>query len=685
MNIIADESKLRSDAGASLLINKIKELNLDTDAILYYNFPFYKGETKNDLIQAHVLFISKLFGVIAFRCITDIRDFTSKEKIEIDSLDSHIFAKINKCESLRLGRRELKISITPIIFSNEDKIINEIQIIDSNNIKSHIEKNKKTVLNNEEYRDLIATIEGTSRLRQKKERNIDFNSTLLTKGRALSLIQEEQTVFDLEQKRAALNIIDSPQRIRGLAGSGKTIILTMKAALFHLQNPDSMILYTYFTKALYGQIKYLIEKYYRDFSDNMEPDWSKIEILHGWGGVSLKGVYYQTCMDNNITPISFNEAMFKNSKDPFDYICMELIKKNLNLRYDLTLIDEGQDFPKHFYQLSYKITKNRRLVWAYDDFQNIFDVEIQDEKDTFGKDSSEKPIVDFSTKENQLQDIVLHKCYRNPRNALIAAFSLGLGIYNDPVLQRLENNQHWQDLGFLVETGDSSENSQMIICRPEENSPINTNKDTKPSISIQKFYKFNDECDFIVNCIVNDIKDERLRPDDICVISLDQKNMKQYFVRIQYLLERRGLNVFNLLNVSNSNTYFSIENHITLSSINKAKGNEVGMVYITGVDSIFTNKNYIINRNKLFTAITRTKGWVMLTGMGDEMNSCINELQKLKDNDYKFVFTQPNKENTKTILRRMSEQQSLLNQIESLIEKTGLPFEEVIKLLNRSK
>ena len=46
--------------------------------------------------------------------------------------------------------------------------------------------------------------------------------------------------------------------------------------------------------------------------------------------------------------------------------------------YDSVIIDEGQDFNKYFYQVCYKITKNKRLVWAYDDFQNIFDVKIQD-------------------------------------------------------------------------------------------------------------------------------------------------------------------------------------------------------------------------------------------------------------------------------------------------------------------
>lgn len=56
----------------------------------------------------------------------------------------------------------------------------------------------------------------------------------------------------------------------------------MKAAQYHLAHPDEDILYTFYTKSLHGMIHSLIERFYRDFSDNQEPNWNKIHILHGW-------------------------------------------------------------------------------------------------------------------------------------------------------------------------------------------------------------------------------------------------------------------------------------------------------------------------------------------------------------------------------------------------------------------
>ena len=111
-------------------------------------------------------------------------------------------------------------------------------------------------------------------------------------------------------------------------------------------------------------------------------------------------------------------------------------------------------------------------MWAYDEFQDIFNTNLQDEKETFGKDKNGVYRIDFSRNENPNQDITLKCCYRNPRLVLIGAFSLGLGIYNKNVLQRLESNLHWESLGFRVEKGDCQvEGDEMVISRPVENTP----------------------------------------------------------------------------------------------------------------------------------------------------------------------------------------------------------------------
>lgn len=365
---------------------------------------------------------------------------------------------------------------------------------------------------------------------------------------------------------------------------------------------------------------------------------------------------------------------------PFEYVCSQLLDKNLNSKYDLTLIDEGQDFPKSFYRLCYKLSVNKKIVWAYDDFQNIFDVNLQDEKETFGKDDNGNYYVDFNKMTNPYRDIVLQVCYRNPRVALIFAFSLGLGIYNERVLQRLTDNDHWKSLGFVVEKGNSEVGSEMIVSRPKENSPSFMNEEYGFSVELKKYDSLENECEAIASLIVKDIREEGLNPEDICVICLDDRNIQTYYACMSQLLLQKGVRVYDLLHAAYTTTTFYQEGHVTLATLNKAKGNEAGMVYIMGVDKIFNDRNNVILRNRLFTAITRTKGWVVLSGE-DSIKYCYEEMKKLKDENLKLHFTQPSEESTRTIFGGSSKRQNQLNDIQRIIEELqneGLSFEDII-------
>ena len=76
-----------------------------------------------------------------------------------------------------------------------------------------------------------------------------------------------------------------------MAGSGKTVVLAMKAAQLHINNPEEKILYTFYTKSLYDQVKRLITRFYRMTQDH-DPNWENLHILHAWGGINQPGVYY---------------------------------------------------------------------------------------------------------------------------------------------------------------------------------------------------------------------------------------------------------------------------------------------------------------------------------------------------------------------------------------------------------
>ena len=684
MKLIADIEKLNRDQSARLLVNALGNL-VDEQTIIYYNFPLYRGDLQEELRQVEIMMISPLYGVVYFKCINTFRKLTDLEIEYVNDLYENIYGRLSKDAQFRKNRKELNVGLASVVVicdtsSKFDDSDSDFIYVSLSNLGKLLEVVRQETITDSVFKHLVTCVEGTRKVVQKRSRNvIKGKDGKRTKSEILNDIQNQEATFDIEQKKTALVTIEGPQRIRGLAGSGKTIVLTMKAALYHLQNPDEEILYTYYTKSLYGMIHGLIDRYYRDFSDNKEPNWNKIHILHGWGGAGVNGVYYQACLDNGVSPITFSSAVGHGMK-PFEYVCSQMLDKNIKPKYDLTLIDEGQDFPNSFYRLCYKLSVNKKIVWAYDDFQNIFDVNLQNEKETFGKDGKGNYYVDFNKMTNPYRDITLHVCYRNPRVALIFAFSLGLGIYNDRVLQRLTDNDHWKSLGFNVEKGDSSVGAEMVISRPVENSPSFMNEEYGFSVRLIKCKSLTEECEKIASMITADIQKEGLNPEDICVICLDDRNIRNYYSYMTQLLLDKGIRVYDLLNAAYTTTTFYQEGHVTLGTLNKAKGNEAGMVYIMGVDKIFNDRNNVIYRNRLFTAITRTKGWVVLSGEGS-IDYCKVEMDKLQEEGLRLHFNQPSEESTRTIFGGSAKRQNKVNDIQRMIqelENEGMSFEDII-------
>jgi superfamily I DNA and RNA helicase len=700
-----NETLVKKEPAARSLLTAFYQLDSKlkfTDSTIYHQFPIYPESDGISTIAANVIFMSREHGVFIFQCIecSQRENFNLGEyELKLAEVDRLIFSKILKeSPNLQKTRRSLKFDITPLIylnnFSGKPPQGKEFDIILNDNQLEKIISDSfiEGLLSRTEFRDLKASIEGSKAIPKHKDRKLDNSSDYKnSKGAILSAIENEIYNFDLEQKRAALFIVDGAQRIRGLAGSGKTVILAMKAAIIHLQNPDAIVLYTYYTKSLNDIVKNLITRFYRQFADR-DPNWDKILIMHAWGGRYIEGVYYNACKLNNIPSINLSEAKSKRPADPFDYVCEQLNQINLIKQYDYCLMDEAQDFPPNFYRICRKITKRNRVVWAYDDFQNILNIKLQNEKKTFGKGPDGNYYIDFSKKDEELQDIVLHKCYRNPRKILITAFSLGLGIYNKShngkyhMIQRLENNEHWESLGFNVEKGDSSDGSKMIIGRPENNNAIIKDKllDTEDIIKIYKADEFKDELDYIVESILEDLKKE-LNPEDISVICMDNLNVKVYFNYIEKRLNKEGIKSFNLLNVVSENKFFKVTDHVTLSTIYRAKGNESGSIYIAGIDSVFSAKDSLIERNKIFTAMTRSLGWVTLTGVGDFVDYCRTEVETLQANNYKLKFTQPSEKEVITIRQEIDKRQKLLNKIEriadDLVKESGVSKDEIVDQL----
>lgn len=89
---------------------------------------------------------------------------------------------------------------------------------------------------------------------------------------------------DAAQRAASMQLTPGLQRIRGLAGTGKTIVLCIKAAITHKRLENYKILYLFNTQSLYPQIQNLISRYYT-LEAKKNPDFENmLQVFHAWGG-----------------------------------------------------------------------------------------------------------------------------------------------------------------------------------------------------------------------------------------------------------------------------------------------------------------------------------------------------------------------------------------------------------------
>jgi superfamily I DNA and RNA helicase len=286
-------------------------------------------------------------------------------------------------------------------------------------------------------------------------------------------------------------------------------------------------------------------------------------------------------------------------------------------------------------RLALRLAVDKRLVIAYDVFQTIFDVETPTAATLFGTDGATEPHVEFE------EEIVLHKCYRNPREILVCAHAIGFGIYGPRTVQMLETKEHWEDFGYEVE-GDLVPGKKATVVRPKENSPssISDANTIDQIISSRVFEHPREEVEFVVSRIISDIKDQGVLPEDILVISADDRNASMYLDSIAYALHDAGIKTNNVQRGGYGVRDFQEEECVTLSTVYKAKGNEAYSVYLVGIDALFFRPTPRA-RNRAFTAMTRAKGWLCVTGMGNEATKFQQELATAKKMFPKLEFTFP--------------------------------------------
>lgn len=83
-------------------------------------------------------------------------------------------------------------------------------------------------------------------------------------------------------------------------------------------------------------------------------------------------------------------------------------------------------------------------------------------------------------------------------------------------------------------------------------------------------------------------------------------------------------------NNNNLKNKFREDNTVMIASPYKAKGNEARWVFLFGLDRIAKDESNLKLRKQLFTAITRTKGFLWISGLSTQNTSNYSLYQELE-------------------------------------------------------
>jgi superfamily I DNA and RNA helicase len=640
----------------------------ELDGELYIGYPIIAAPEGAFPIDA--LWVSRKSGLVIFSLVegTRIEGYEDAQDESANRLET----KLRGYRSLMKGRKLLAeptvLTFAPVA-QIPGKAVEGYPLCNASNIREVMDAIEWG--NPELLEPVLAVIQSISSIR--RGRRIRDNCKPNSRGAKLKSLEDSIANLDSIQGKAVIETVDGVQRIRGLAGSGKTIILALKAAYLHTQHPDWRIAVTFNTRSLKEQFRRLINTFVIEQSGE-EPIWSNISVLNAWGAPGdpeRSGIYYLFVKEHGIEYVDFQSASKHYSYDhAFSGVCKEALTKITKEKhlFDVILIDEAQDFHQDFFRMCYSLlSDNKRLVYAYDELQSLTDTSLPPPEELFGKKEDGSPQVQFSGSSPGLpqQDIILEKCYRNSRPLLATAHALGFGVYRKPdpktgtgLIQMFDQSRLWLDVGYRVTDGALEDGKSVRLERTSESSPLFLEGHSEIDDLIQ-FVRFNDkqeQAEWLANEIIDNIKKDDLNADDIIVINPDPLSTRKEVGLPRSLLFKNNV-PSHLAGVDVSpEVFFDKRNEsVAFTGIFRAKGNEAGMVYIMNADHCAQSFGSLARvRNQLFTAITRSKSWVRILGVGDKMQILIDEFEAVKAAKFSldFVYPGPAVRRTMNIINR---------------------------------
>ncbi|MEM8831653.1 MAG: NERD domain-containing protein, partial [Cyanobacteria bacterium P01_G01_bin.19] len=484
---------------------------------------------------------------------------------------------------------------------------------------------------------------------------------------AIQQVRSRMIQIDLAQEKIAKQIPQGMQRIRGIAGSGKTVLLCQKTALMSVKYPDWQIALVFFSRSLYDSITQQVNKWLQYYTQNKvsyNPNTSNLKILHAWGSKKQPGFHSTICKSVAYPPVAVPFTTSKKPNEALAEACVELLENRTIIPlFDAVLIDEAQDLicnnwqyqnKQPFFWLAYQSLRpvnvlqpeQRRLIWAYDELQSLNSIKIPEPGEMFGEELGHLATGKHDKEINKTE--ILSRCYRTPHQVIFVAHGIAMGwLRRQGMITGSVNPEEWLALGYKIV---ENERGDRIISPVEEacNSPnIVSNISAEKAIAFEHFTSRQQELTVLAQNIKQNLTADSLQPDReiLIIVPGAYYDIAPLIRQTAVFLINQGINIylpsqgsFNCLDTpleQRDYNRFWYPGAITISDIYRAKGQEADMVYLIGLDLIAANESNLYLRNQLLVALTRTRAWIEISGTGNyslyqELRQLIDCQQKIK-------------------------------------------------------
>ncbi|MCT2534762.1 AAA family ATPase [Aquibacillus koreensis] len=375
--------------------------------------------------------------------------------------------------------------------------------------------------------------------------------------------------MDLHQENLAKQLGDKNRLIRGVAGSGKTLILASRAKMLSRQHPDWKILILCYNVSLAQNIRQMMEHMFEEQADlfdfvdeNKEKNNVEVFNFHAW---------------------LYNKLRIKPQDIPS--IVEKLKNKEAILpQYDAILIDEGQDFEAEWFTLVSNLLnpETKSLLLVEDRAQEIYK-----RKRSYVQDTG----LDFRGRSK-----VLSINYRN--TAQIVKFAWDFYQKNSALKNK------------VVEKDFQGE-----IIAPKST----RRKGPDPAIIQASSFKHEIRQ---VSKIIHRLHKEKQVPYDEMLILYRVKNSKStnYIQTIQNKLADEGIPYYWLTqNRDSKNNFQKNDGKLKISTIESSKGLDFQAVFIVNVDNMPFALEDDVERevSLLYIAMTRAQNYLSISYSGE--------------------------------------------------------------------